>query len=76
MTSQGDFNHDGYLDLVLFFRTQDLQLAPGATEAVLYGTTTTGQRIRGADSVRIVRNPLLDSSAQRRAPLRTPAAPR
>jgi hypothetical protein len=54
MVSQGDFNHDGYLDLLLFFRTRDLQLAPGATEAVLYGTTTTGQRLRGADSVRIV----------------------
>ena len=55
MTAQGDFNHDGYLDLLLHFRTQDLQLTPTSTEAVLYGTTVTGQRIRGADSVRIVR---------------------
>jgi len=63
MTSQGDFNRDGYLDLLLHFRTQDMRaLAPSpvrtpalqATEAVLYGTTTTGQRVRGADSVRLV----------------------
>lgn len=54
MTSQGDFNHDGYLDLLLHFRTQDLQLTLTSTEAVLYGETTTGQRIRGADTVRIV----------------------
>jgi hypothetical protein len=45
---------DGYLDLLLYFRTQDLQLTRAATEAVLYGTTTTGQRIRGADAVRMV----------------------
>jgi hypothetical protein len=54
MTSASDVNHDGYPDLVLFFRTQDLQLTPASTEAVLYGETFSGQRIRGADSVRIV----------------------
>ena len=54
MTSASDVNHDGYPDLVLFFRTQDLQLTRSSTEAVLYGTTFSGQRIRGADSVRIV----------------------
>jgi hypothetical protein len=54
MVSQGEFNHDGYLDLLLHFRTQDLKLTLADTEAVLYGTTTTGQRLRGADSVRIV----------------------
>lgn len=55
MVSQGDFNRDGYLDLLLHFRTQDLKLTPASTEAVLYGTTFSGQRIRGSDSVRIVR---------------------
>jgi len=55
MTAQGDFNHDGYLDLLLHFRTQDFKLTPTSTEAVLYGTTFSGQRIRGSDSVRIVR---------------------
>ena len=54
MTSTRDANHDGYPDLVLFFRTQDLQLTPASTEAVLYGTTFSGQRLRGADSVRLV----------------------
>jgi hypothetical protein len=55
MTSQGDFNHDGTIDLLLHFRTQDLKLVPGATGAVLCGETTTGPRIRGADSVRLLR---------------------
>jgi len=54
MTTASDVNHDGYPDLVLFFRTRDLQLTPGSTEAVLYGETFPGQRIRGADAVRIV----------------------
>ena len=49
-----DFDGDGYLDLLLHFRTQDLQLTRASTEAVLYGQTFSGQRIRGADAVRIV----------------------
>jgi N-acetylneuraminic acid mutarotase len=54
MTSVADVNGDGYLDLLLHFRTQSLQLTSASTEAVLYGETFSGQRIRGADSVRIV----------------------
>jgi hypothetical protein len=54
MTSIADVNGDGYLDLLLHFRTQDLQLTRASTEAVLYGQTFSGQRIRGADAVRIV----------------------
>ena len=54
MTSIADVNADGYLDLLLHFRTQSLQLTSASTEAVLYGETFSGQRIRGADSVRIV----------------------
>ena len=54
MTTVADLNRDGRLDLLLHFRTQDLQLAPTSTEAVLKGTTFSGQRIRGADSIRIV----------------------
>ena len=54
MISQGDFNHDGYLDLLLQFRTQALQLDSTSTEAVLYGETVSGQRIRGADSIRVI----------------------
>lgn len=42
------------LDLLLQFRTQDLQLAPAATEAVLKGETFSGQLIRGSDSLRLV----------------------
>jgi len=54
MTSVADVNHDGYPDLLLHFRTRDLQLTPTSTEAVLYGETFSGQRLRGADSVRLV----------------------
>ncbi|OFW42315.1 MAG: hypothetical protein A3J28_14945 [Acidobacteria bacterium RIFCSPLOWO2_12_FULL_60_22] len=54
MTSVADLNRDGRLDLLLHFRTQDLQLTPTSKEAVLKGTTFSGQRIRGADSIRIV----------------------
>jgi N-acetylneuraminic acid mutarotase len=69
MTGQSDVNGDGYPDLVLYFRTQDLTALEPAqntdtsaghrpalqqVEAVLYGTTYSGQRIRGSDTVRIV----------------------
>lgn len=64
MISQRDSNRDGYLDLLLHFRTRDLQLTPTATEAVLYGETYSGQRLRGADSVRIVRYVAVRSPGQ------------
>ena len=54
MTSVADLNRDGRVDLLLHFRTQDLELDPAATEAVLKATTFSGQRIRGVDSIRIV----------------------
>ncbi|MGH9783732.1 MAG: hypothetical protein ACRD88_06060, partial [Terriglobia bacterium] len=54
MTSVADLNRDGRLDLLLHFRTQDLELEPTATEAVLKGRTFSGQLIRGVDSVRMV----------------------
>jgi N-acetylneuraminic acid mutarotase len=73
MTAVADVNHDGYPDLILYFRTQELTAlqqavaamssspeTPGGQrprlqiEAVLYGTTYSGQRIRGSDTVRIV----------------------
>jgi FG-GAP-like repeat/IPT/TIG domain len=81
MTGQSDVNNDGYPDLLVYFRTQDLTAlqqmdsrlrgndgtsaetathppavipAQAGTQAVLYGTTYSGQRIRGSDTVRIV----------------------
>ena len=54
MTSVADLNRDGRLDLLLHFRTQDLELEPAATEVVLKGRTFSGELIRGVDSVRIV----------------------
>jgi len=53
-TSLADRNRDGLLDLLLHFRTQDLELEPTATEAVLQGRTFSGQLIRGTDSIRLV----------------------
>ena len=54
MTSVADLNRAGRLDLLLHFRTQDLQLTPTSTEAVLKGKTFSGQLIRGVDSIRLV----------------------
>jgi N-acetylneuraminic acid mutarotase len=53
--SPEDVNDDGLLDIVLHFRTQDLNLQPSDTEAYLSGNTFTGQEFGGSDSVRIVK---------------------
>lgn len=50
-----DVNSDGLLDIVLHFKTQDLNLQPGDTEACLSGKTLGGQDFEGCDSVRIVK---------------------
>ena len=42
------------MDLLLFFETDKLQLAAGATEATLSGSTLNGTVIWGSDMVRIV----------------------
>ncbi len=57
LTARGDFNHDGFFDLLLHFRSRELELPPTATEAVLYATTFSGERIRGADAVRLLLPP-------------------
>ena len=49
-----DADHDGDLDLVLHFPTQDTGIAEGDTEACLTGQTHGGVRIMGCDSVRTV----------------------
>ena len=54
MTRVADFNRDGYPDLLLHFHIRDLTLTLADTQAVLYGQTFSGQRLRGSDSVRIV----------------------
>ncbi|MFO0793523.1 MAG: PQQ-binding-like beta-propeller repeat protein [Candidatus Brocadiaceae bacterium] len=53
--SPEDVNGDGLLDVVLHFKTQDLNLQPGDTEACLSGKTLDGQDIEGCDSVRIIK---------------------
>jgi energy-converting hydrogenase Eha subunit A len=54
MVSVAHADSDGRLDLLLHFRIRELELEPADTEAVLRGTTFSGQRIRGQDSVRLV----------------------
>jgi hypothetical protein len=49
-----DADHDGDLDLVLQFRTQETDIAPGDTEACLIGQTYDGVPVLGCDSVRTV----------------------
>ena len=48
-------NEDGLLDLIVHVDTTALQLSAGDTEAILEGETIGGQRIRGVDTVRIIK---------------------
>jgi uncharacterized membrane protein len=49
-----DVNHDGYLDMLLTFDTQELNVDTDSTEATLTGMTDDGIEIIGTDSVNIV----------------------
>ena len=49
-----DVDCDGDVDLVLHFKTQELDLTEDSTEAILTGETFDFQLIQGTDSVRIV----------------------
>ena len=49
-----DLNGDGQPDMLLHFKTQDLNLDSGIREAVLTGFTEGGIPIKGTDSVNIV----------------------
>lgn len=50
-----DVNGDGLLEMVLHFKTQDINLQLGDTEACLNGKTLGGQTFEGCDSIRIVK---------------------
>ena len=54
LASFEDVNGDGLLDLVLHFRTADLQLNKASSSAVLQGKTFSGELIRGTAGVKIV----------------------
>ncbi len=54
MWSFEDVNGDGVPDLVLHYRTQDLNLASDATKACIAGMTTSGTPFEGCDGVKIV----------------------
>ena len=49
-----DGDGDGDLDLLLHFKTQELNLTNDSTMATLTGTTYGGQPIQGTDTVNIV----------------------
>lgn len=49
-----DVDSDGNMDMLLFFKTQDLQLDENSTEATLIGMTYDETDITGTDSVNIV----------------------
>lgn len=52
--NRADVENDGDLDLLCHFQTHDLHLNPDATTATLTGATYHGEKIEGADSIRIV----------------------
>jgi hypothetical protein len=52
--SRCDADGDGDVDLLLHFSTQMLDLDSHSTEAVMTGTTFSGQEFEGSDAVRIV----------------------
>jgi hypothetical protein len=54
MASIEDVDGDGWLDMVLHFAVEDLNLAADATSATLEGRTCDGQLFTGNDRVRIV----------------------
>jgi len=49
-----DVNLDGFMDLVCHFKTQELGLVKGDTDATLTGETNDGVIVYGTDSVNIV----------------------
>jgi len=49
-----DVDQDGYIDMLLYFDIQELNLEANSTEATLTGMTDDGVEIVGTDSVKIV----------------------
>jgi hypothetical protein len=49
-----DVDGDGDIDLLFHFKTQELNLGEGSTDATLTGDTTDGKHIQGTDAVNIV----------------------
>jgi hypothetical protein len=54
MADVEDVNTDGLADLVLHFRTQDLNLTEEDTEATLHGWTMAGEEIECSDHVQVI----------------------
>jgi hypothetical protein len=49
-----DVDYDGDMDMLFSFKTQELNLIAGSTEATLTGATLIGWPIQGTDTVNIV----------------------
>ena len=54
--TQEDVDGDGDMDMLFYFRTEDLDLTEESTEATLTGTTDDGRVIQGTDTVNIVQD--------------------
>jgi len=50
-----DINHDGFSDLILFFKTRNTGIECGNTEATIVGETHLGVTFVGTDSIKTVR---------------------
>ena len=53
-SAREDVDHDGVMDMIFHFRTQDTGIICGTTSASLKGNTFGGQMIKGTDSVNTV----------------------
>ena len=49
-----DVDYDGDMDMLIHFKTQELNLSQDSTEATLTGETMSGTPIEGTDTVNIV----------------------
>jgi hypothetical protein len=54
MMQERDLNDDGWMDIIVFVETNEIQLDADATEATLDAKTFDGISVRGTDNVRIV----------------------
>jgi hypothetical protein len=49
-----DLNGDGELDLLLYFRPADMQIAPGSATLLLEGSTFAGENFQGEDVIQVL----------------------
>jgi hypothetical protein len=55
LVSYGDFNGDGFDDLIAHFETRDVLLGTADVSGIVEGETLDGRLFRGTDSVRVIK---------------------